>query len=302
MSEKSTFVDQAAGLRHLFIAEAPRVITFTSGAKNAKNAKNSSKANLVANLAASLSLRGKSVTVLEEEMNNPVAAYFGLSAHFDLQHAISREVLLEKVAICPMPNLRILPAWQASAALNRLNQNQKEALIESLSPQEKASDFILVNGSNHHALGFSPFGLASHHSVLVISAERAAMTEAYALIKKVSLAYAHREFRVLIMGARHFDEAISVFGNLAEVSAKHACAHLEYAGFIPKDGKTDLAQKLFQPIEQVFPESAAGKTYKQLSQGICNWPFDKIRQESLENFVERLLNLSQKMDPIAIYA
>lgn len=44
-------------------------------------------------------------------------------------------------------------------------------------------------------LGFSPFGLAAHETVVVMSASGASITDAYALIKKVSLGYARRNFR-----------------------------------------------------------------------------------------------------------
>ena len=45
---------------------------------------------------------------------------------------------------------------------------------------------ILVDASLSHPQGFSPFGLVSQETVVVLSGSSASITEAYALIKKVS--------------------------------------------------------------------------------------------------------------------
>jgi flagellar biosynthesis protein FlhG len=64
------------------------------------------------------------------------------------------------------------------------------------------ADVVLVDTSLDHPLGFSPLGLAAHETVIVVSPNGAAITEAYALIKKVSLGYARKHFRILVNKVR----------------------------------------------------------------------------------------------------
>lgn len=49
-----------------------------------------------------------------------------------------------------------------------------------------------LDASMSHPTGFSPFGLASRETVVVLSGSSASITEAYSLIKKVSQLYSRR--------------------------------------------------------------------------------------------------------------
>ncbi len=84
---------------------------------------------------------------------------------------------------------------------------------------ERPADVILVDASLDHPLGFSPLGLAAHDTVIVVSPDVPAITDAYALIKKVSLGYARKNFRILVNKVRAQDEAEAIYGNIAQVTA-----------------------------------------------------------------------------------
>jgi MinD-like ATPase involved in chromosome partitioning or flagellar assembly len=64
------------------------------------------------------------------------------------------------------------------------------------------ADVVLVDTSLGHPLAFSPLGLAAPETVIVVAPNGAAITEAYALIKKVSLGYARKHFRILVSQVR----------------------------------------------------------------------------------------------------
>jgi MinD-like ATPase involved in chromosome partitioning or flagellar assembly len=69
--------------------------------------------------------------------------------------------------------------------------------------------------------------------VVVLSGNSASITEAYALIKKVSHAFARRHFRILVNKVRSQPDARSIYENIAQVAAQRGIARLEYAGAIP---------------------------------------------------------------------
>ena len=288
--------DQASGLRRLFGPEQARIITFAAGSVGV------GKSILVANLAASLARQGKEVLVLDENTKNNIASCFGALARHDLNQVINRERTLAEVLITVAPGVRVLPAARAVKRLGKLSLNQQQAFLESISGMERPADVILVDASLDHPLGFSPLGLAAHDTVIVISATGASITDAYALIKKVSLGYARKDFRILVNKVRGPDEAEAIHGNIAQVTHSRGLARLEYAGFVPLDEHLRQASRLCQPVVSLFPEAPAAKAYRTLASDLLNWTLPGDDGGGLEQFVQQLLHLSQDIDPIAIYA
>lgn len=288
--------DQAAGLRRLFGREQSRIITFTAGSAGV------GKSLSVANLAAALARLGKEVLVLDENAAGNVASLYGAVARYDLHHVINREKSLADVLLTVAPGVRILPAARAVKKLGKLNSTQQETLLESIAAMERPADVILVDTSLDHPLGFSPLGLAAHDTVVVISATGASITEAYALIKKVSLGYSRKHFRILVNRVRGADEAEAIHGNIAQVTRSRGLARLDYAGYVPLDEHLRQASRLCQPVVGLFPEAPAARAYRSLATDLLNWPAPENEGGGLEQFVQQLLHLSQHIDPIAIRA
>ncbi len=288
--------DQAAGLRRLFGREQSRIVTFAAGSVGV------GKSVLVANLAASLARQGKEVLVLDENTKNNVASLFGGLARHDLNQVINREKTLSEVLLTVAPGVRVLPAAKAVKKLGNLSLLQQESLLESVTGMDRPADVILVDASLDHPLGFSPLGLAAHDTVVVISATGASITDAYALIKKVSLGYARKNFRILVNRVRGQDEAEAIYGNIAKVTHSRGLARLEYTGFVPLDEQLRQASRLCQPVVALFPDALASKAYRTIASDLLNWPLPDDETGGLEQFVQQLLHLSQHIDPIPIYA
>lgn len=288
--------DQAAGLRRLFGREQSRIVTFAAGSVGV------GKSVLVANLAASLARQGKEVLVLDENTRNNVASLFGGLARHDLNQVINREKVLSEVLLAVAPGVRVLPAAKAVKRLGNLNLLQQESLLESITGMDRPADVILVDASLDHPLGFSPLGLAAHDTVIVISATGASITDAYALIKKVSLGYARKNFRILVNRVRGQDEAEAIYGNIAKVTHSRGLARLDYTGFVPLDEQLRQASRLCQPVVALFPDALASKAYRTIAGDLLNWPLPDDEAGGLEQFVQQLLHLSQRIDPIPIYA
>ncbi|WP_301102960.1 AAA family ATPase [Propionivibrio sp.] len=291
--------DQAAGLRRLFCREQTRIVTFAAGSVGV------GKSILVANLAASLARQGKEVLVLDENTKNNVASCYGALARHDLLQVINREKVLAEVLLTVAPGVSVLPAARAVKKLGKLSPRQQNALLETITGMERSASVILVDASLDHPLGFSPLGLAAHDTVIVLSASSASITDAYALIKKVSLGYARKDFRILVNKVRGSDEAVAIHGNIAKLTHSRGLARLEYSGFVPLDEQLRQASRLCQPVEGLFPDAPAAKAYRTIGSNLLNWPLPGESMGGvggIEQFVQQLLHLSQHIDPIAIYA
>lgn len=288
--------DQAAGLRRLFGRAQPHIITFAAGSPGV------GKSVTVANVAAALARQGKEVLVFDENLRGGVSALYGATGRFELHHVLNREKRLSEVVLGVAPGMRILPAARAVGRLGKLNVSQQEALFESLGEMDLPPDVILVDASLDHPLGFSPLGLAAHDTVIVVSATGASITEAYALIKKVSLGYALQHFRILVNRVKNAREADAIHGNIARLTRSRGLARLDYAGFVPNDEHLLEASRLGQPVVGMFPDAPAAKAYRKLAGDLLAWPFPENESGGLENFVQQLLHVSQYIDPVAIRA
>jgi flagellar biosynthesis protein FlhG len=290
-------IDQAAGLRRLFAHGRLHVVTFAAGSPGV------GKSLLIANLAACLARQDKAVLVFDENAGRrTVASCFGASARYDLAQVIDREKTLDEVLLPVAPGVRVLPAAGAVGRLGKLDAQERHALLSTLCALDEAPDVILVDASQDHPLGFSPLGLAAHDAVIVMSPTPASITDAYALMKKVSLGYARRNYRVLVNGARGEKEGRAVFGNVARVVHGRRFAQLEFAGSIPLDDHVPRAATLRQPVAGLYPHSPAATAYRALAARLVEWRAPDGESGGLEQFVQHLLHFCQHIDPVAIYA
>jgi hypothetical protein len=106
--------------------------------------------------------------------------------------------------------------------------------------------------------------------VIVVSPPNvAAITAAYALIKRVSLGYARRHFRILVSMTRRVSEARAIYDNMARVTGSHRLARLDYAGCVPVDERLRQASRLGQPVAGTVSRLAGGQRLSDAGQRLA---------------------------------
>lgn len=290
--------DQAAGLRRLFGGgKQLQVVTFVAGCEGV------GRSVALANIGVALTRLGKEVLIIDEHASqDDIASAFGLAARYDLLNVVQREVPLSQVLLQPMSGLRVLPAARAVKKLGRLSLNQQQTLLDAMSGLSQPIDVILVDASIAHPYGFSPFGLASQEVVVVLSGNSASITEAYSLIKKVSHAFSRRHFRILINKIRSHADARSIFENIAQVAAQRGVARLDYAGAIPFDEALRQSVQLCRPVLVQAPDSAAAEACRDIASDLLSWQRSEGDAAGVEQFMQQLLHLSQRINPTVLRA
>jgi flagellar biosynthesis protein FlhG len=285
-------VDQAAGLRRLLGTAGLQVITFVAGCEGV------GRSVTIANLGVALARLGREVLIIDEHSSNDdISASFGMAATHDLLNVVQRESSLAQVLLRPMTGLSILPAAKAARKLARMSLPQQQTLVDAMSGLERSIDVILVDASMAHPNGFSPFGLVSQETVVVLSGNGASITEAYSLIKKVSQAFSRRHFRILVNKVRSITDARSIYENIAQVATQRGIATLDYAGAIPLDDSLRLAAQLCRPVLFQAPESPAASAFRDLAADLQYWQQSPGEQGGVEYFLQQLLHLSQRITP-----
>src|SRR5574343_2006974 len=274
-----------------------QVATFVAGCEGV------GRSVAVANLGVALARLGKEVMIIDEHASrDDIAASFGLASRFDLLQVVQRELSLPQVLLQPMNGLRILPAANAVRKLGRLSLTQQQTLLDAMSGLDRPVDVILVDASMAHPAGFSPFGLAAQEAVVVLSGSSASITEAYSLIKKVSHAFARKHFRILVNKVRSHADARSIYENIAQVAAQRGVARLDYAGAIPLDDALRQSAQLCRSVLMQAPDSAAACAFRDVASDMLYWQRGENDSGGVEQFMQQLLHLSQRLNPKIIRA
>jgi flagellar biosynthesis protein FlhG len=247
LSELAWHGDQAAGLRRLFGSRAPQVVAFASGREAC------GRTTLVVQTAAALAQQGQGVVIVDENStpNNAVAA-FGLTARYDLMHAVNGTRALRQVELAAAPLVRIVPAARAARELDHLDADTRLRLADCLEQLQEGAGFVLIDCASRRGGHLSALARAARHLVIVVAAQSSAITHAYALIKRIAQDRIHGGFQIAITRARSHEEARAIFENMRRVAADHLGVRLDYLG----DARVPVTEHLAEALRSRLPAFA----------------------------------------------
>ena len=258
--------DQAAGLRRLLARASSRVVTVV-GARDGLGA-----TSIVVNLAAVLGNSGKEVLVLDENLSQDnVANTLALKARYDLLNVVRGDKTWQDVILRGLQGVRILPMARAIQSLGRLNDAQRELLLESLVAAAKDVDVVLVDAARDgHSVCASLSG--DEPLLLVLNATASGITESYSLLKQMAMHNGRQAFDIVVNKVATEREALVVFDNMARVANRHLQVRLEYLGYIPVDEKLKRATQLCRPVIEAFPAAQSSYAMREIAQGLLRAP------------------------------
>ncbi len=286
-------MDQAEGLRRLLACKPFRVVSFVAGSRQV------GKTSLLANLAVCLARMGQEVLIIDENSGkDDICAMFGLSSRYDLLHVLNQSRRIEDVVVRPTPGVSVLPAAMALSQIASLTAEQQVILVDAMQELETPVNVLLVDGSYEHPLGYSPLGLSTSETVLVLSAKENAIKEAYALVRKLSLAFSRRHFKLLVNKTQSEDNAKSIHENLAKVAKLNGLAKIDSAGRIPYDREWQSAAKINMPMITANPDSKASLAIRELAMDMLHWPTDEHVKGGVGRFMGKLLRVTERLSPV----
>jgi len=217
--------DQADGLRRLFGQRGPQVVAIASGREAC------GRTTLVVQTAAALAAAGHAVVIVDENPapNNTLTA-FGLSARHDLYHVARGERSLAQVALPAAPLVRIVPAARAARELDRPTALAQQRLLGAMREMEQGASFILIDCANRRGGHLSAVATSARHLAVIVAAQGAAITHAYALVKRVAQDHGRDNFQIAVTRARSPEEAKAIYDNMRRVAQEHLGVRLDYLG------------------------------------------------------------------------
>jgi len=240
-----------------------RVIAVTSGKGGV------GKSNIVANLGFVLSRLGKKVLILDADLGlGNLDVLLGLAPRYNLSHAIAGSKTISEIVIDGPGNVKILPAPSGIQELSDLTDEQKTRMLTALDLLIDSVDLFLIDTGAGISSNVMHFNSSAPEIMVVVSPEPTSITDAYALMKVLSLDYSRKHFKLAVNLARSSREAMEVYKQLELVADRFLNIEIEYMGHVLIDENIRKGVRLQKVVSEIHPDTKASRCFASLAKKI----------------------------------
>lgn len=274
-SPRPPVADQAATLRDIVNAQTAgrtavpsqarlpatlRVIAVTSGKGGV------GKTNLVLNLGLALSRMQRRVFLLDADLGLAnVDVLLGLSPRYTLEQVLNNQRDIMDIVLEGPAGMRILPSGSGISELAELGREQQMRLFRELSRIGDGVDYLFIDTGAGISSNVLRFNASANEVIVVANPEPTSITDAYALMKLLSIKYHIREFGLIANSVAGEAEGVSVFDRLNRVCGQFLQVRLSYLGSVPFDKHVREAVRRQQALLDVFPQAPAARSIARIA-------------------------------------
>ena len=240
-----------------------RVIAVTSGKGGV------GKTNIVANLGYSFARMGKKVLILDADLGlGNLDVLLGLAPKYNLSHVIMGQKTVNDIMVEGPGDMLILPASSGIQELTQLTSEQKVQILSELDVVIDTVDLLLIDTAAGISSNVMDFNVTAQEIIVVVSPEPTAITDAYALMKVLSLKYAEKSCKVIVNLAGTAEQGREVFRQLNLVTERFLDMTVDYLGSVLFDAKITKGVKQQKLVSDLYPETRATKCFEDLARKV----------------------------------
>ena len=250
-----------------------RVIAITSGKGGV------GKTNIVANLGLALSRLGEKVLMLDADLGlGNLDVLLGLAPKYNLSHVISGEKSMQEIILKGPGNVEILPASSGIQDLTQLSKQQKIQILTELDLLIDSFDVLLIDTAAGISTNVLDFNATAQEIIVVVSPEPTSLTDAYALMKVLSMKYSEKHCKLLINQAASDQEGREIYRQFNLVAERFLDISVNYFGCVLFDEKVTKSVRRQQLILELYPDSPASKCFCKLAKKVKNMKTSKTTE------------------------
>ncbi|PCJ50043.1 MAG: cobyrinic acid a,c-diamide synthase [Gammaproteobacteria bacterium] len=248
------------------------------------------KSNVTINIAISLAKMGKKVMIMDADLGLAnIDIMLGLRVTQNLSHVLKGECELEDIILEGPEGIKIIPASSGTKEMAQLSEMEHVGLIRAFGSLSSQIDVLIVDTAAGIADNVISFAQASQDLLMVICDEPTSITDAYALMKILSMDHGIFRFRIVANMIRNPKEGRNLFAKLTRVTDQFLDVALDYVGSIPFDENVRKSVRKQQALVTLYPSSPAAVAMKKLATKINEWPVPRTAKGNIEFFMERLV-------------
>ncbi|MBN1930233.1 MAG: MinD/ParA family protein [Desulfobacterales bacterium] len=262
-----------------------RVITIASGKGGV------GKTNISVNLSLYLASRGYRTCLFDADLGLAnINILLGIYPEYNLKDVILRQKSIKEILIRSYYGIDIIPGSSGVEMMANLDYEQIDPMVQSLSKLD-FYDFLIFDTSAGVSKNVVSFCMASSEIILVVTPEPTSLTDAYALLKILSINGFKDSAGIIINQSKSSQIAKIAYSKLKETVQKFLQINILPIGIIAHDSHVLEAVKAQKPFVSLYPNSNASKCIKNIANQIINNKAGNIDNYSLETFWTRCLKI-----------
>lgn len=271
----------------LSLSKITRSFSFTSGKGGV------GKTNIVINLAIQLARKGKKVFIIDADLGLAnIDIMLNIAPEYTIEDVLMGKKHIKDVIMEGPLGISILPASSGISDMQSLSGQQQMLMLKALSSLKMHYDYLLIDTGAGIASNVLRFNAAADEICVVTNPEPTAITDAYALMKIMSIQYQVNSFN-LIVNQSAPAEAWDVFNRLVNVLNRFLSVKLELIGSIPRDPNFIKAVKKQTPLSILVPTSSTSKSFEKIAFQIDSINGESTPEEQKSSFWNKLGNWKQ---------
>jgi flagellar biosynthesis protein FlhG len=261
-----------------------RVIAVTSGKGGV------GKTNIVANLAYTLTQCGQNVLVFDADLGlGNMDVLLGKAPRYNLSHVIKGEKNIEEIIVRGPGGMLILPTSSGVQHMTELTPAQRIRVLSALDTLMKGVDVLLIDTAAGISSNVMYFNVTAQEVIVVVTPEPTSITDAYALMKVMSLKYQEKKFNLLVNMVSGEAEAKDVYRQLSMVSQRFLDISIDYLGYIPRDKELTRCVRGQQLIREKRPSAAASRSFDTIARSLSAIPAPRLPAGYASHFWKYLI-------------
>jgi len=185
-----------------------------------------------------------------------------------LSHAIAGEKTISEIVIEGPGNVKILPAPSGIQELSDLTDEQKTRMFTALDLLIDSVDLFLIDTGAGISSNVMHFNSSAPEIMVVASPEPTSITDAYALMKVLSLDYSRKHFKLVVNMARSSKEAVEVYKQIELVADRFLDIEIEYMGHVLIDENIRKGVRLQKVVSEIHPDTKASRCFASLAKKV----------------------------------
>ena len=198
---------------------------------------------------------------------------------------------IEDIIIDTEYGVSILPASSGIESLNRLNNFQRQHILESIESCVKEYDFLLIDTQAGIGDDVLYFNSISSEIVCVITPEPTSLTDSYALIKILGKHYGEKSISIIVNNVMSDLDGKKVFNRFSRVAEKYLKLNLKHIGTVCFDKNLRESVIHRKPVVSMFPSSSASICLGRIADTINNSFFENRVKGGLQFLFRNLVEM-----------